>query len=408
MIKVIVVGGGAAGLMAAYSASQAGHFVTLLERNEKLGKKIYITGKGRCNMTNACAIEDYFDKIISNKKFMYSSLYSFTNHQTMDLFRDTFNLPIKIERGNRVFPESDKASDVTKSLEKALKNNNVDIRLNTYVKSLLINNGTVTGVYTNNGLIEADIVILACGGKSYASTGSDGNGYELAKQAGHTITELRPGLVPMNTLEDWPRQLQGLSLKNVKVSFFDKKKMLLSEKGEMLFTHFGVSGPLIITASSILSKKIAGNRLNMVIDMKPALSEEELESRILKDFNIKPNQQFKNSLGKLLPAKMISVVVNMSDINPDKPVNAVTKEERKRLAHLLKNMNTTITGVRGFNEAIITQGGVNTREINPSTLESRQCSGLYIVGEMLDIDAVTGGYNLQIAWSTGYLAGISI
>lgn len=408
MSKVIVVGGGAAGLMAAYSAAYNGHAVTLIERNEKCGKKIYITGKGRCNLTNTCDEEEYFDKIVSNSKFMYSSFYCFTNHMTMELFRDELGLAIKTERGGRVFPQSDKASDVTAALLRGLNRYNVDIKYNCYVTDLIIDNNIIKGVATDSGNYYADSVILANGGNSYASTGSDGNGYSLAKKAGHTIKSPKPALVPMNTATKWPLSLQGLALKNVKTTFKKGNKTLYEEQGEMLFTHFGISGPLVLTASSYIGKWLENDTVDLYIDCKPALSMDELESRIQRDFDAKPNQQYKNSLGKLLPSKMIDIIVDLSNIQGNKQVNAVTKEERRRLAFLLKNLKITISSLRGFNEAIITQGGVNVKEINPSTLESKLCKGLYIAGELLDIDAVTGGYNLQAAWSTGRLAGLSI
>jgi len=410
---VIIIGGGAAGLMAAYSASISGHKVTIIERNEKCGKKIYITGKGRCNLTNACDYEDFFDHVVTNSKFMYSPFYSFTNTQVIDLFSKELNMPVKIERGERAFPVSDKASDVTKALLNALKKFNVKIIYNTIVKELIIENNSVKGVITNTESLFCDYVIIATGGKSYPSTGSDGSGYNLAKDAGHSVTPLYPALVPMNTLEKWPLNLQGLALKNVRVTFSQKNKTLYTGMGEMLFTHFGVSGPLVITASSYLSKlihsdKAYNNDICMTIDLKPALSIPELEDRILRDFNLRNNQQFKNSLNKLLPSKIIPEIVEMSGIKPEKMVNMVTKEERHNLAVLIKELVIHIKDFRGFGEAIITQGGVNVKEINPSTMESKICKGLYFAGEIIDIDAVTGGYNLQIAWSTGYLAGISI
>lgn len=408
MSKVIVVGGGAAGLMAAYAAAANGHSVIILERNEKCGKKIYITGKGRCNLTNACDEEDFFDKIVTNSKFMYSSFYSFSNHMAIDLFQNELKLPVKIERGNRIFPESDKASDVTAALLRGLRKYNTDIRLNCFVKELIIENNVVRGVVTDTGAVFADSVILATGGSSYASTGSDGNGYTLAIQAGHSIQAPEPALVPMNTIEQWPPALQGLALKNVRTTFKKGSKTIFDEQGEMLFTHFGISGPLILTASSYIGRWIGKETIHLYIDCKPALSIDGLEARIQKDFDERPNVRYKNSLGRLLPAKMISTIVELSGISGEKQVNAITKEERSRLAALLKNLKITIKSLRGFNEAIITRGGVNVKEVNPSTLESKLCRDLYFAGELLDIDAVTGGYNLQVAWSTGHLAGAGI
>ncbi len=408
MSKVIIAGAGAAGMMAAYAAAKNGHEVTILERNEKCGKKIYITGKGRCNVTNDCDILDFFDKIVTNSKFMYSALYGFTNYQTMELFTEEFGLKLKTERGGRVFPMSDKSSDVISALTRALKKLNVDTKLNTRITDVLIENGTVKGVKANNRIYDADAVIIATGGLSYPSTGSDGDGYTFAKAAGHTIKQTSPGLVPMVAKENWVKELQGLALKNVTAEYYQNGKKLYSEFGEMLFTHFGVSGPLILTASSYIGNYLAKGNVTLCIDCKPALSHDELEQRILRDFEAQTNVQFKNSLGKLLPRKLIPVVVELSEIKSDKPVNSVTREERIRLAGVIKKLQVTITGFRDYNEAIITRGGVNVKEINPSTLESKLCKNLYFAGEVLDIDAVTGGYNLQIAWSTGYLAGSSI
>lgn len=406
-----MIGAGAAGMMAAYSAAINGHRVTMIDKNEKCGKKIYITGKGRCNLTNDCEPDDFFDRIVTNSKFMYSSFYTLSNIQTMDLFSNELNLNIKTERGGRVFPASDKSSDVISALNRALKRCGVKIILNNRVKSLLIENNNIKGVVLDNKTeLHADSVIVATGGLSYKLTGSDGDGYIFAKEAGHKINPTSPSLVPMETKEEWVKSLQGLSLKNVSVSFYQNNKKLYSEFGEMLFTHYGVSGPLILTASSYISKYMntSSEKIKLYIDCKPALTEDELEHRIIRDFEENTNQQFKNALGKLLPRKLIPVIVSLSGIKSDKTVNSVTKEERKQLAVLIKALQITITGSRDYNEAIITHGGVDVREINPSTLESKLCSNLYFAGEVLDIDAVTGGYNLQVAWSTGYLAGISV
>lgn len=409
MGKVVIVGAGAAGMMAAYGAALNGHDVTVLEKNEKCGKKLYITGKGRCNITNACEPEEFFDRIVSNSKFMYSPFYSLTNMQTMDLFADTFGLDIKTERGNRVFPSSDKSSDVIRALTKALNRMNVKIKLNSQVTGLIISDNTVKGVKTHGFSYEADAVIIATGGLSYASTGSTGDGYGFAKSAGHSVTPLCPALVPLEVKQEWVTELQGLSLKNIEVTFTADGKRLYSEFGEMIFTHFGVSGPVILSASSYIGNRVAsGCVVELNIDLKPALGYEQLLKRITRDFEERHNQQFKNSLTKLLPSKLIPVIVRMTGINPDKKVNSVTKEERSRLAHVLKNLSCTISGLRGYNEAIITRGGINVKEINPATMESKKCRGLYFAGEVIDVDAVTGGYNLQIAWSTGYLAGTSI
>jgi len=409
MSKVIIIGAGAAGMMAAYSAAINNHEVIIFEKNEKCGKKIYITGKGRCNVTNACDADEFFDMMISNKKFMYSPYYSMTNYQVMDLFEQTFGLALKTERGNRVFPLSDKSSDVINSLVKALKKLNVKICLNTEIKDLCIENNIIKGVKTEDRTYAADAVVVATGGLSYPSTGSTGDGYRFAKGIGHEVTKLMPALVPLEVKEKWITELQGLSLKNIRVSFSCDNKELYSDFGEMIFTHFGVSGPVILSASSFLTKRLHNNNIiKLTIDLKPALTVEQLDKRIMRDFEEQSNQQFKNSLGKLLPRKIIPVIISLTGINPKKQVNAVTKEERMKLAGILKNLECTITKPRGFNEAIITQGGVNVKEINPATMESKLCKGLYFAGEVIDVDAVTGGYNLQVAWSTGYLAGMSI
>jgi len=406
--KVIIIGAGAAGMMAAYAAKTAGHDVTIIEKNEKCGKKIYITGKGRCNLTNNCDTNDFFEKVVSNPKFLYSPLYMLTPEQTMELFSDNLNLPIKTERGGRVFPMSDKSSDVIKALTAVLDKYKTDIMLNTEVKDIIIEHGKVTGVCTDSGTYYSDSVIVACGGLAYPQTGSTGDGYAFAGKAGHTVTKTYPALVPFNVKEDWPKKLMGLSLRNVSAVFKKDNKVLYSGFGEMLFTHFGVSGPLILTASSYLTKHITKGSIDMYIDLKPALSEAELDARIIRDFNESKNIRFSNSLKKLLPHRLIDVVVRLSGIDAYKPVNSVTVKERKKLADILKNLPVTITGVRGYNEAIITQGGVNVNEINPHTMESRIVKNLYFAGEVIDTDAVTGGFNLQIAWSTGYTAGISI
>lgn len=442
MSDVIVVGGGAAGMMAAITAARGGHKVMLLEKNEKLGKKLFITGKGRCNITNAGDSEDVFNSIVTNKKFMYSALNGFTNYDTLGFF-DELGLKIKIERGNRVFPESDHSSDVIGALSRELKRLGVDVRLNTEVKEILTDevhlindknandtvdsteltehdgirninknktqinyDSTVKGVRVSyagkSEVLHADNVIIATGGNSYQSTGSTGDGYRFAKQAGHTVTPILPALVPFTTEEVWEQDLQGLSLKNISVSVMDGAKELYSEFGEMLFTHFGVSGPVILSASSFVARAVRERKLKLVIDLKPALTHEQLDERIIRDFDEEKNKAFKNGLDKLLPKKLIPVVVMLSGIDGTKKVNEITRGERQGLVELLKGLTLTITGLRGFNEAIITQGGVNVKEINPTTFESKLCKGLFFAGEVLDVDAVTGGFNLQIAWSSGY------
>ena len=408
MSKVVVVGGGAAGMMAAYQAAKNGHKVILVDKNEKLGKKIYITGKGRCNLTNAGELEEIFNNIMTNRKFLYSALYSFTNDDVINFF-ETNGMKTKIERGNRVFPVSDHSSDVISTVAKALKKNQVDIRLFTPVKDLIITNDKACGVLLENGeKIMCDSVIIATGGLSYPSTGSTGDGYRFAKDSGHTINKCVPSLVPMNIKEEWVKELQGLSLRNVNVRMINGKKKLYNELGEMLFTHFGVSGPLILSASAMINRKYFDKNLKIIIDLKPALDMEQLNKRILRDFEEELNKQFKNSLNKLLPSKLIPIVINLSGIDPDKQVNTITKEERQRLAYLLKNLEISFNGFRGWNEAIITKGGISVKDINPSTMESKIVNNLYFCGEVLDLDALTGGYNLQIAWSTGYLAGDSV
>lgn len=408
MSRVIVIGGGAAGMMAAIAAAENNHDVTLFEHNEKLGKKLFITGKGRCNVTNAADMDEIFDNIVSNPKFLYSALYTFSNQSVMNFFEEN-GLEIKIERGNRVFPYSDKSSDVIKVLESKLKDMRVDIKLRTNVEKICINDGAVTGIIAGGDRFEADNVIIATGGLSYKSTGSDGSGFEIVKGLGHTTTTFSPALVPIRIKEDYPKQMQGVSLKNIEVNIFSGKKNIYSAFGEMMFTHFGVTGPVILSASSkIVSHIIRNDKLDLCIDLKPALSIEQLDDRILRDFNKNINKNFNNSLGELLPQKMVEPIIHYTGIDEYKKVNTITKEERYRLVMAIKSFRMTIDGLMDYNEAIITHGGINVKEVNPGTMESKIVSGLYFAGEMLDIDAFTGGYNLQLAWSTGYLAGSSI
>ena len=408
MGRVIVVGGGAAGMMAAISAADSGADVVLIEKNEKLGKKIYITGKGRCNITNESDVEDLLKNVRSNPKFLYSAFYTFDSYRMMD-FLESEGLKVKTERGNRVFPESDKSSDVIRTLKKALEKRGVKILLNTKVNNIEIENGVCRGVVTQSGnrsdRYAADKVIVATGGCSYQSTGSTGDGYRFAKEADIKVTKCYPSLVPFNIDSDIPKRLQGLSLRNVKMTLTDKGKVLYDELGEMLFTHFGVSGPLVLSASTLVAGRDMSD-VRISIDLKPALSNEQLDERILRDFSENKNSYFKNSLSRLLPSKMIPVIVEMSGIDEQKQVNNITKEERHELVSLLKGFTFKIDSLRGFNEAIITKGGVSVKEINPGTMESKKVKGLFFAGEVLDLDAVTGGYNLQIAWSTGYLAGM--
>ena len=399
-------------MMAAYAAAESGHAVTLLEQNEKLGKKLFITGKGRCNLTNASDMEQLFANVVSNRKFLYSAFYSYDNEQVISFF-ESHGMPTKTERGNRVFPVSDHSSDVIAALSAALREQHVEVFLHTKVKRLLLEKRDeekrVTGVeLADHTKMHADAVIVATGGISYPSTGATGDGYRMAEESGHKMVSPTPALVPMEMKEPWVRDLQGLSLRNVRMSVTRGKKKLYEDFGEMLFTHFGVSGPLVLSASGCIPAKAFDQELSMTIDLKPALDVEQLDHRILRDFDEMKNKQFKNSLGHLLPAKMIPVMIALSGIDPDTKVNEISREQRQNLLHLFKNMPLTITGLRDFKEAIITKGGVSVKDINPSTMESKLVQGLYFCGEVLDLDALTGGYNLQIAWSTGHLAGISV
>ncbi len=436
--EIIVAGGGASGMMAAAAAAECGCSVLLLERNEKLGKKLYITGKGRCNITNACETQDLFKQVLRNPKFLYSAFYTYDNFRVMDFFEKQ-KVPLKTERGGRVFPVSDHSSDVIRGLEGAMRRLGVKVLLNTRIVSIErirkteindINNSTdADGIIGagSAGQTEsagqtawrfcvkdaagsrymADRVILATGGLSYPATGSTGDGYTFARAFGHKIEQQYPVLVAMKTQEPYIPKLQGLSLKNVRAVIADGRKVLYDDFGEMMFTHFGVSGPLMLRASSIISSQLQKKPLPLRIDLKPALDRQQLDRRILRDFEENLNKNFKNALNRLLPSKLIPVVTELSGIPPEKKVNEVTKEERAVLLDLIKGFPATITGLRDFNEAVITRGGVNVREVNPSTMESKMIPGLYFAGELLDVDALTGGYNLQIAWSTGYLAGRS-
>lgn len=406
-MRVLVVGGGPAGMMAAIQAAKQGNTVTLLEQNEKLGKKLFITGKGRCNVTNDCDVTELFDSVVSNKKFLYSAFYSFSNQDVKDFFEEQ-GLRLKVERGRRVFPASDKSSDVIKALGNALKKLEVKIRLRTRVDQVLTENDIVCGVRLSDGeCLNADKVILATGGVSYKSTGSDGSGLVMAEKLGHQVTKLRPGLVGMCTKEAWVRDMQGLTLKNVAVSIGKKqgKKPLYEDFGELLFTHYGVSGPMILSASSCLGDELEKEDLYIKIDLKPALSKEQLDSRILRDFEERKNADLSNAMVHLLPKSMIPVMLHVCGLDPAKKVNEVTRGEREQLVKGMKEFPLTINGLRDIQEAIITRGGVTVKEVDPSTMESKIVKNLYLAGEMLDLDALTGGYNLQIAWSTGYLAG---
>lgn len=406
--RVLIIGGGAAGMMAGIFAARGGHDVHIFEKNEKCGKKVFITGKGRCNFTNAGDMEDLLNSIVTNKKFMYSSLNAFSNYDVMGFF-DELGLKFKIERGNRVFPESDHSSDVIAVLVRELNRLGVSIHYNTAVKKLIIKDGSVKGIVAADGRkYYCDDIIVATGGLSYPVTGSTGDGYIFAKEAGHTVTETSPALVAFNAKEEYVKEMQGLSLKNAAVEISRDGKVLYKDFGELLFTHFGVSGPTVLSASSYMVNELKKGVLNLSIDLKPALDEKQLDDRLLRDFNLMKNKQFKNSLDALLPKKMIPVIINLSKIDENKPVNAISREERQRLVHLLKNFGVTLTSLRGYNEAIITHGGVNVKEINPSTMESKLISRLYFAGEVIDVDAVTGGFNLQVAWSTAYAAATAL
>jgi len=434
MADVVIVGGGAAGMMAAIAAAQAGGNATLIEKNEKLGKKLFITGKGRCNLTNACEVEDLFQNVLEHSKFLYSAIYGFDNQSVINFFEEN-GCRLKIERGQRVFPVSDHSSDVIRVLEKKLKDNGVRVFLKKKVCRIEIQELEPLGeapeekakkkagqtssicavevldiVSNKKQTIKADCVVVATGGISYKLTGSTGDGYQFAKELGHTITSLSPALVPFAVKESWCHALQGLSLKNVKASVVLDGREIYSDFGEFLFTHYGVSGPLMLSAASVYAHKLknkTAKEAKIYIDLKPALTYEQLDRRVLREFDANKNKQFKSVLGALFPAKLVPVMPQLSAIAADKKIHEITKQERERFVSVIKHMELTVTGLRGYDEAIITKGGVAVNEINPSTMESKLVKGLYFAGEVLDVDALTGGFNLQIAWSTGYLAGIS-
>ena len=411
-MKVVVIGGGPAGMMSAISAAKSGDKVVLLEKNNILGKKILITGKGRCNITSSLDIDDFINNIPGNGRFLYSAFENFNNKDIIELLKKE-GVSVKEERGNRYFPTSDRAEDVRMALERETKKAGVDVKLNSKVCGIEIEDSRVKSVVLENGKIDADKIILATGGKSYPLTGSNGEGYEIAKALGHTIKDVRGSLVPLIAEKSVCSKMQGLSLRNVGIMLYDieKDKKIYSDFGEMLFTHFGVSGPTILSGSAHLlrykdvDKKISDGKIVLKIDLKPALSFEQLDARILRDFTEVKNKQFKNSLDKLLPKKMIDVVIDKSKIDPEKHVNEITREERMNLVKLLKCFVVRIDGFRPVDEAIVTAGGISVKEINPKTMESKIVSGLYFAGEIIDVDAYTGGFNLQIAYSTGFTAG---
>lgn len=392
-------------MFAAIAAAEEGVQVHVFEKNEKFGKKLYITGKGRCNLTNACEMEELLSSVRSNGKFLYSAFYGFTNQQTMEFF-ESAGLKMKVERGNRVFPLSDHSSDVIGVLVRKMHELGVMTHLNTEVRKILMENEKVSGILLKDGtIVKGDRVIVATGGLSYPSTGSTGDGYRFAEEAGHQVTELSPALVPMNILEEDAKRLQGLSLRNVRVTLSQGKKCIYEDFGEMMFTHFGVTGPLILSASSFIGKKERGKELTLSIDLKPALTKEQLDARILREFDEAKNKQFKNILGSLFPAKLIPVMIERSKIPAEKKIHEISKAERLDFVEKIKNFRLTVTGLRDYNESIITRGGVCVREIDPGTMESKLVPGLFFAGEVLDLDALTGGFNLQIAWSTAYAAG---
>ena len=401
-MKVIIIGGGPAGMLAAIKSRKEKNQVTIIEKNKILGKKMLITGKGRCNITSGVDMSEFIKNVPSNGKFLYSSFKNFTNKDILKLL----NIPVKLERGNRYFPVSDKAKDVVDALEKELSG--VEIVTNTSATEIITKNNEAIGVKTNKGDFFADKIILATGGKSYPLTGSTGDGYEMAKKLGHTITKIKPALVPLVAKKESKiqcQQMQGLSLRNVGLKLFNNNKLIYEDFGEMLFTHYGVTGPIILSASSHLVRQELNNP-RIEIDLKPALTEEKLDERILRDFETEKNKEFRNALDQLLPQKMIPVILEILQIN--KKVNEVKKVERQKLVRTLKHFSIEIEGFRDISEAIITSGGINVKEINPKTMESKLIKNLYFAGEIIDVDAYTGGFNLQIAYSTGYTAGIGV
>lgn len=414
-MKVVVIGGGPAGMMAAISSAENGNEVILIEKMQSLGRKLLITGKGRCNITSSLAMQDFIKNTPGNGMFLYSCFSNFTNHDIID-FLQKQGLKVKEERGNRIFPVTDKSKDVLDCFIKRLKELNVEIMLNTKITNILVDTNEVKGVKTDKEIIKCDKVILATGGKSYPLTGSTGDGYKIAQNLGHTITNIKPSLVPLETYDNVVNSLQGLSLKNVEINFIDEttNKNIYNDFGEMLFTHFGVSGPVILSGSAHLvrykniEQLLKSKKIVLTIDFKPALSNEKLDDRILRDFDEFKNKQFKNSLDKLLPKKLIPVIIEKSKINPDKKVNEIKKTERIELVKLLKNFKIYIKDFRPIEEAIITSGGINVKEINPKTMESKLVKGLYFAGEIIDVDSYTGGFNLQIAYSTGFTAGMDL
>ena len=415
MSRVLVIGGGPAGMMAAITAAENGNEVTILEKMPSFGKKLLITGKGRCNITSSLYMSEFIKNTPGNGKFLYSAFQNYTNADIIEFLKKQ-GLEVKEERGNRIFPVTDKSIDVLNCLKKRIDELKIKYKLETRVEKILIKNNEVLGVRTNREIIQTDKIILATGGKSYPLTGSTGDGYKIARDLGHTIIPIKPALVPLEVYEkEECKKIQGLSLRNIAIKIIDtdRKKTIYEDFGEMVFTHFGISGPTILSGSAHLAKYkdidylLKKRYIKITIDLKPALTEEHLDDRILRDFKEFKNKQFKNSLNKLLPQKLIQPIINKSSINPNKKVNEITKEERRRLVKLLKEFIIEIKGFRPIEEAIITSGGINIKEINPKTMESKKIKGLYFAGEIIDVDAYTGGFNLQIAYSTGYVAGMT-
>jgi len=410
MKRVVVIGGGAAGLMAAVIAGREGAKVTLLEKMNYVGKKMGITGKGRCNITNACDMSDFIKNTPGNGKFLYGAYERFTNEDLLQLLHDA-GLETKVERGGRVFPASDSALDVRNTFMKLMKHYGVDVHLEEPVKKLLIDDGVVTGVVTDRETYHADAVVIATGGKSYPATGSTGDGYMLAAQVGHKITDIRPSLVPIVTEESWVKDLMGLSLRNVELSIVAKNKVQAKMFGEMMFTHFGITGPIVLSLSHTVGKLMRKKNIGTIgldINLKPALSPETLDKRLQKDFDLYSKKQLINGMKDLLPSRLIPLIIELAGIDPQKPINQISKEERQQIGYMLQHMPLTVKGLRPVEEAIVTAGGISLKEFNPKTMESKLVKGLYGAGEVLDIDAFTGGYNLQAAFSTGYVAAMHI
>ena len=410
MKRVVVIGGGAAGLMAAVIAGREGVKVTLLEKMNYVGKKMGITGKGRCNITNACDMSEFIKNTPGNGKFLYGAYERFTNEDLLHLLHDA-GLETKVERGGRVFPASDSALDVRNTFMKLMKHYGVDVHLGEPVKKILVDNGVVTGVVTDKETYHADAVVIATGGKSYPATGSTGDGYVLAAQVGHTITDIRPSLVPIVTEESWVKDLMGLSLRNVELSVVAKNKVQAKMFGEMMFTHFGITGPIVLSLSHMVGKLMRKKNIGTIgldINLKPALSPETLDKRLQKDFDLYSKKQLINGMKDLLPSRLIPLIIELAGIDPQKPINQISKEERQQIGYMLQHMPLTVKGLRPVEEAIVTAGGISLKEFNPKTMESKLVKGLYGAGEVLDIDAFTGGYNLQAAFSTGYVAAMHI